>query len=54
MNLYDEKEKILQFITDLENQRKKLENNEKKIKAELEDTEEEIQDFQKEKMAKLN
>jgi len=26
MNLYDEKEKILQFINDLESQRKKLEN----------------------------
>lgn len=54
MNLYDEKEKILQFINDLESQRKRLENQEKKIKSELEDTEEEIQDFQKEKMAKLN
>lgn len=42
MNLYDEKEKILQFINDLESQRKRLENQEKKIKSELEDTEEEI------------
>lgn len=54
MNLYDEKEKILQFINDQEIARKKLETQEKKIKSELEDTEEEIQDFQKEKMAKLN
>jgi len=42
MNLYDEKEKILQFINDLESQRKKLEVKEKNIKSELEDTEEEI------------
>jgi chromosome segregation ATPase len=45
MDLYEEKEKILSFINNLENERKKLENNERRIKAELEDTEEEIQDF---------
>lgn len=45
LDLYEEKEKILSFINELENQRKRLESQEKKIKAELEDTEEEIQDF---------
>jgi len=45
MDLYDEKEKILAFINDLENQRKKLETQERKIKTELEDTEDEIQEF---------
>lgn len=54
ITLYDEKEDIMQFINNLEQQRKKLEVKEKNIKSELEDTEEEIQDFQKEKMAKLN
>jgi len=32
LELYDDKEKILQFINDLEVQRKKLENKEKNIK----------------------
>lgn len=54
LELHDDKEKIQAFITDLDNQRKRLANNEQKIKQELEETEEEIQDFQKEKMAKLN
>lgn len=42
MDLYEDKDKILQFINDLETQRKKLENKERNIKAELEDTEEEL------------
>ena len=54
MDLYEEKDRILQFINELESKRKKLESSEKRIKADLEDTEEEIQDFQKEKMAKIN
>lgn len=54
MDLYEDKEKILQFINDLEVQRKRLENKEKAIKSDLEETEEEIQDFQSEKMSKLN
>mmetsp|Transcript_35625 Transcript_35625/g.54474 ORF Transcript_35625/g.54474 Transcript_35625/m.54474 type:complete len:489 (+) Transcript_35625:3242-4708(+) len=54
LDLYEEKEKILQFINDLEVQRKRLENKERSIKTELEETEEEIQDFQSEKMSKLN
>lgn len=45
MDLYEDKEKILQFINDLEVQRKRLENKEKAIKSDLEETEEEIQDF---------
>merc|ERR1712195_178344 len=52
MDLYEDKEKILQFINDLEVQRKRLENKEKAIKSDLEETEEEIQDFQSEKMSK--
>lgn len=54
LDLYEDKEKILQFINDLEFQRKKLENKERTIKTDLEETEEEIQDFQSEKMSKLN
>jgi hypothetical protein len=54
LDLYEEKEKILQFISDLDNQRRKLEIKERSIKTDLEETEEEIQDFQSEKMAKLN
>lgn len=54
LDLYEEKEKILQFINDLEVQRKRLENKERGIKTDLEETEEEIQDFQAEKMSKLN
>lgn len=42
LDLYEDKEKILCFINDLEVQRKKLENKEKAIKTELEETEEEI------------
>lgn len=42
LELYDDKEKILQFINDLEIQRKKLENKERNIKQDLEETEEEI------------
>merc|ERR1712166_479816 len=42
MDLYEDKEKILQFINDLEVQRKRLENKEKAIKSDLEETEEEI------------
>ena len=45
LELYDDKEKILAFINDLEQQRRKLENKEKNIKTDLEETEEEIQDF---------
>ena len=45
LDLYEEKEKILQFISDLDNQRRRLENKERAIKSDLEDTEEEIQDF---------
>lgn len=54
LDLYEDKEKILQFINDLEVQRKRLENKERAIKTDLEETEEEIQDFQSEKMSKLN
>ena len=54
MDLYEDKDQILQFINDLEVQRKRLENKEKAIKSDLEETEEEIQDFQSEKMSKLN
>ena len=54
LDLYDDKEKIIQFITDLEAQRKKLENKEKNIKTDLEETEDEIQEFQSEKMSKMN
>jgi len=39
MDLYEDKEKILQFINDLEVQRKRLENKEKAIKSDLEETE---------------
>lgn len=52
--MYNEKQDILVFITDLEVQRKRLEKQEERISQELEETEEEIQDFQKEKMTKLN
>jgi chromosome segregation ATPase len=45
LDLYEEKEKILQFISDLDNQRRRLENKERAIKQDLEETEEEIQDF---------
>jgi WD40 repeat protein len=54
LQLYDAKEKIGMFITDLELQRKKMETKEKNCNLELGETEEEIRDFQKEKMAKLN
>jgi hypothetical protein len=54
LDLYEEKEKILLFISDLDNQRKRLETKERNIKSDLEETEEEIQDFQSEKMSKLN
>ena len=54
LDLYEEKEKILQFISDLDNQRRRLENKERAIKSDLEETEEELADFQSEKMAKLN
>lgn len=54
LDLYEEKEKILSFINELETQRKRLENKERNIKTDLEETEEEIQDFQSEKMSKLN
>jgi len=52
--LYDAKEKIGIYITDLEGTRKKMENQERHINTELGETEEEIRDFQKEKMSKLN
>jgi chromosome segregation ATPase len=42
LDLYEEKEKILQFISDLDNQRRRLENKERAIKTDLEETEEEI------------
>ena len=45
LDLYEEKEKILLFISDLDNQRRRLENKERAIKSDLEETEEEIQDF---------
>ena len=45
LDLFEDKEKILSFITELEAQRKKCENKEKGIKTELEETEEEIADF---------
>lgn len=45
LDLYEDKEKILQFINELETSRKKLESKEKNIKTELEETEEEIQEF---------
>lgn len=54
LDLYDDKEKILQFINELETSRKKLESKEKNIKTELTETEEEIQEFQSEKMSKMN
>lgn len=54
LQLYDAKEKIGMFITDLELSRKKMETKEKNCNLELGETEEEIRDFQKEKMAKLN
>lgn len=54
LQLYDAKEKIGIYITELEGQRKRMESNEKRINSELHETEEEIRDFQKEKMAKLN
>lgn len=43
--LYDAKEKIGIYITDLEGTRKKMENQERMINTELGDTEEEIRDF---------
>lgn len=52
--MYNEKQDILAFISELEVQRKRLEKHEERISLELEETEEEIQDFQKEKMTKLN
>ena len=54
LQLYDAKEKIGIYITDLEGSRKRMETNEKHINLELGETEDEIRDFQKEKMAKLN
>lgn len=54
LQLYDSKEKIGLYITELEGNRKRMEANEKRINQELGETEEEIKDFQKEKMAKLN
>jgi len=45
LDLYEEKEKILQFISDLDNQRRRLENKERAIKSDLEETEEELADF---------
>jgi len=54
LQLYDSKEKIGMYITDLEGQRRRMENREKNINEDLGITEEEIKDFQKEKMAKLN
>lgn len=43
--LYDAKEKIGIYITELEGQRKRMETNEKRINMELGETEEEIRDF---------
>ncbi len=45
LQLYDQKEKIGMYITDLESQRRRMENREKSINVELKDTEEEIRDF---------
>lgn len=45
LQLYDAKEKIGMYITDLEGQRRRMENREKSINIELKDTEEEIRDF---------
>jgi hypothetical protein len=45
LNLYDNKEKIGLYITELEQHRRRLENNERRINQELQDTEEEIRDF---------
>jgi hypothetical protein len=54
LQLYDNKEKIGLYITELEGNRRRMETQEKRINQELGETEEEIKDFQKEKMAKLN
>jgi hypothetical protein len=45
LDLVEDKEKILQYINELEASRKRLEQKERTIKADLEETEEEIQDF---------
>jgi len=45
LTLYDNKEKIGIYITDLEGNRKRMETNEKHINMELGETEEEIRDF---------
>jgi len=42
LDLFEDKEKIAAFITNLQNQSKKLENKQNAIKTELEETEEEI------------
>ena len=42
LDLYEEKEKILSFINELETQRKRLETKERNIKTDLEETEDEI------------
>ena len=54
MQLVEQKESVLEQITQLDLKRKKLENQERSCKTDLEETEEEIQDFQSEKMSKLN
>jgi chromosome segregation ATPase len=54
LQLYDAKEKIGLYITELEVQQKRIWSREKNINLSLGETEEEIKDFQKEKMAKLN
>ena len=54
LELFDRKEKIQIYISDLQNQQRRMESTQKRIDQELAETEEEIADFQKEKMAKLN
>ena len=54
LELFDRKERIQLYISDLQNQQRRMESTQKRIDQELAETEEEIADFQKEKMAKLN
>lgn len=52
--LYNRKEKIQIYISELQTQQRKMESKQKTIDEDLTETEEQIRDFQKEKMAKLN
>ena len=54
LELFDKKEKMQIYISDLQNQQRRLESTQKRIDQDLLETEDEIADFQKEKMAKLN